>query len=105
MPKQVFQSSYPTCAVTGTRTSRPVSWGTILARSQTAPLIADKVKIPVIALGGEKSLGAKVPQMVAMVATSVEGYTIADCGHFIPEEQPEEVVTYVRKLAERVARQ
>jgi pimeloyl-ACP methyl ester carboxylesterase len=72
---------------------------------QTAPLITHKVKIPVIALGGEKSLGAKVPQMVAMVATSVEGYTIADCGHFIPEEQPEEVVTYIRKLAEKVARQ
>jgi pimeloyl-ACP methyl ester carboxylesterase len=76
-----------------------------MTMDQTAPLITDKVKIPVIALGGEKSLGAKVPQMVAMVATSVEGYTIADCGHFIPEEQPEEVVTYIRKLAEKVARQ
>jgi pimeloyl-ACP methyl ester carboxylesterase len=72
---------------------------------QTAPLITHKVKIPVIALGGEKSLGAKVLEMVAMVATSVEGYTIADCGHFIPEEHPEEVVTYIGKLAERVARQ
>jgi pimeloyl-ACP methyl ester carboxylesterase len=76
-----------------------------LTMDQTAPLTTHKVKIPVIALGGEKSLGAKVQQMVAMVATSVEGHTIPDCGHFIPEEQPEDVVTYIKQLAERVARQ
>jgi pimeloyl-ACP methyl ester carboxylesterase len=63
------------------------------------------VKIPVIALGGDKSLGDKVSQMVAMVANSVEGHTIPGCGHFIPEERPEEVVTYIKKLANKVARQ
>jgi pimeloyl-ACP methyl ester carboxylesterase len=42
--------------------------------------------------------------MVAMVADSVEGHTLADCGHFIPEEQPEEVMTYIRRLAEKAAR-
>jgi pimeloyl-ACP methyl ester carboxylesterase len=40
-----------------------------------------------------------------MVADSVEGHTLADCGHFIPEEQPEEVITYIRRLAEKAARQ
>jgi pimeloyl-ACP methyl ester carboxylesterase len=39
-----------------------------------------------------------------MVADSVEGHTLADCGHFIPEEQPEEVITYIRRLAEKAAR-
>jgi pimeloyl-ACP methyl ester carboxylesterase len=43
--------------------------------------------------------------MVAMVADSVEGHTLADCGHFIPEEQPDEVITYIRRLAEKAARQ
>jgi pimeloyl-ACP methyl ester carboxylesterase len=72
---------------------------------QTAPLTKQKVRIPVIALGGEKSFGEKVPQMVALVASSVEGQVIPDCGHFIPEEQPEEVFKYIKKLAENVARQ
>lgn len=71
---------------------------------QTAPLTINKVQLPVIALGGDKSLGDKVQQMVAMVADSVEGHTLADCGHFIPEEQPEEVVTYIKKLAEKAGR-
>jgi pimeloyl-ACP methyl ester carboxylesterase len=71
---------------------------------QTAPLTLRKLQLPVIALGGDKSLGDKVQQMVAMVAGSVEGHTLADCGHFIPEEQPEQVVTYIKRLAEKAAR-
>ncbi|MGB7553014.1 MAG: alpha/beta hydrolase [Candidatus Korobacteraceae bacterium] len=71
---------------------------------QTAPLTINKVRLPVIALGGEQSLGTEVHQMVAMVAGSVEGHTIAYCGHFIPEEQPEEVMTYIKILAEKAAR-
>jgi pimeloyl-ACP methyl ester carboxylesterase len=70
---------------------------------QTAPLTINKVRVPVIALGGEKSLGNKVHQMVSMVAGSVEGHTLVHCGHFIPEEQPEEVMTYIRILAEKAA--
>jgi pimeloyl-ACP methyl ester carboxylesterase len=71
---------------------------------QTAALTLRKVKPPVIALGGDKSLGDKVQQMVAMVADSVEGHTLADCGHFIPEEQPQQVMTYISRLAEKAAR-
>ena len=71
---------------------------------QTAPLTINMVQVPVIAVGGEKSLGTKVQQMVAMVADSVEGHTLADCGHFIPEEQPEEVMAYISRLAEKAAR-
>jgi pimeloyl-ACP methyl ester carboxylesterase len=71
---------------------------------QTAPLTLRKLQLPVIALGGDKALGDKVQQMVAMVADSVEGHTLADCGHFIPEERPEEVITYIKKLAAKAAR-
>jgi pimeloyl-ACP methyl ester carboxylesterase len=52
----------------------------------------------------EKSLGGKVQQMAAVFADSIEGHTLADCGHFIPEEEPEEVMTYIRRLAEKAAR-
>jgi hypothetical protein len=35
---------------------------------QTEPLMAAKITVPVVALGGEKGLGDKVGNMVAMVA-------------------------------------
>ena len=71
--------------------------------SQTEPLQKNKVKVPLIALGGEKGLGAKVQEMVKAVAESVEGSVLLDCGHFIPEEAPDEVVRNIHALVEKVA--
>jgi pimeloyl-ACP methyl ester carboxylesterase len=66
--------------------------------SQTAPLTENKVKIPVVALGGEKGLGALVGKFVSMVASNVQSEVIPSCGHFIPEERPEKVVEHIRIL-------
>jgi pimeloyl-ACP methyl ester carboxylesterase len=33
--------------------------------------------------------------MVKMVAENVEGGVIPDCGHFVPEERPEEIVRHI----------
>ena len=67
---------------------------------QTKPLAVlltgHKVKVPVVALGGGKGLGEKVLAMVKLVAKEVEGETIPDCGHFLPEEYPEVVVRHLR---------
>jgi pimeloyl-ACP methyl ester carboxylesterase len=71
---------------------------------QTEPLQKKKVKVPLIALGGEKGLGAKVQEMVDAVVESVEGSILPDCGHFIPEEAPDEVVRSIHALVEKVAR-
>ena len=71
---------------------------------QTEPLQKNKVKVPLIALGGEKGLGAKVQEMVDAVAESVEGSVVPDCGHFIPEEAPDEVARSIHALVEKVAR-
>jgi pimeloyl-ACP methyl ester carboxylesterase len=65
---------------------------------QTAPLTKHKVQVPVVALGGEKAQGVAIRKMVEMVAEHVEGGSIADCGHFVPEERPEEIVRYVLAL-------
>jgi pimeloyl-ACP methyl ester carboxylesterase len=54
---------------------------------QTEPLKVRKVTVPVVALGGEKGLGAKVSEMVKIVAATVESHTLKDCGHFMPEEE------------------
>ncbi len=65
---------------------------------QTAPLMRNKVRVPVLALGGAKGLGARVGEMLSLVAETVESTLVADCGHFIPEERPEEVVRHVLTL-------
>jgi len=63
---------------------------------QTEPLTLNKVRVPVIALGGEKAQGGRIAEMVALVAETVEGGSVPDCGHFIPEERPDEIVRRVR---------
>lgn len=68
---------------------------------QTESLMTEKVTVPVIALGGEKGLGDRVGVMMKMVAQDVEAHTIADCGHFVPEERPEVVVEHVLAMARR----
>ena len=63
---------------------------------QTAALAQDKLRLPVLALGGEASMGAAMGELAKLVAERVEAAVLPGCGHFIPEEQPEEVV---RRLA------
>jgi len=52
----------------------------------------EKLRIPVLALGGEYS-GADGPfYSLAQLAQHVSGGIIPQCGHFIAEEQPEELL-------------
>jgi pimeloyl-ACP methyl ester carboxylesterase len=71
--------------------------------AQTDPLMSAKIAVPVVALGGEKGLGGQVGKMVAMVAANVEAHTLADCGHFMPEERPEFVIGHILDLRDRTA--
>ena len=70
---------------------------------QTEPLLERKATVRVVALGGEKGLGAKVGEMVSMVAETVEAHTLPDCGHFMTEERPEEVIRHIVAIAAQVA--
>ncbi len=70
---------------------------------QTEALAKSKVSVPVVAIGGEKSLGAKVGEMVKMVAQHVDAETLPDCGHFVPEERPDAVVRHVLAMAAKLA--
>jgi pimeloyl-ACP methyl ester carboxylesterase len=70
---------------------------------QTEPLMAAKITVPVVALGGEKGLGGKVGEMVAMIAENVEAHTLAGCGHFMTEERPEFVIGHILDVSSRVA--
>ena len=67
------------------------------------PLLRNRVTIPVIAVGGEFSLGSKVGDMVKLVAENVTTEIIADAGHFLPEERPEAVAQLVLSAMEKFA--
>ncbi len=70
---------------------------------QTTLLKHKKVTTPILAIGGEKGLGAKVGSMVEAVAKHVTSKVIKDCGHFIPEEQPAEFVRQFEAFAAEMA--
>ena len=68
--------------------------------AQTEPLTEAKVSVPVVTMGGAaKRLGAKVGEMMKLVAENVEVVTLADCGHFLPEERPDAVIKRVLAVA------
>ena len=69
----------------------------------TEPLVTNKVKVPIAAFGGDKSLGSKVGEMMCAVAENVSGGVISHCGHFIPEEAPDELVKRFEEFVSKVA--
>ena len=60
---------------------------------------AFKLPMPVLALGGDRSWGRRteVLESLRRVASDVRGGVIEECGHFMPEEQPERLL---RRLLE-----
>ncbi len=52
-----------------------------------------RLTMPVLALGGARAeargRGEEPLESLRLIATDVRGGVIPDCGHFIPEEQPE----------------
>ena len=56
-----------------------------------AAIARGKLAMPVLAVGGGRSFGRgeEVEQSLRRVAENVTGVVVPDCGHWIPEEQPE----------------
>ena len=53
-----------------------------------------KLKMPVLALGGDKAFGRGIDTLQSMqrVAEDVRGGVVEDCGHWVQEEQPQQVI-------------
>jgi pimeloyl-ACP methyl ester carboxylesterase len=68
---------------------------------QTSLLKTAKVRVPVIAIGGSDSRGDQVREMISMVATNVSGVVVPNCGHFVPEEHPQELVRQIQDSLHR----
>jgi pimeloyl-ACP methyl ester carboxylesterase len=49
----------------------------------------NKLKMPVLALGGERGFGAIAKRSMEQLADNVRGGVVEQCGHWIPEERPE----------------
>jgi microsomal epoxide hydrolase len=47
--------------------------------------------MPVLALGGKSATGDNLRRSMEPLAVNVEGGVIEDCGHYVMEEQPEQV--------------
>jgi len=62
---------------------------------QTEALETRKVEVPIFALGGDHSRGDQVRQWLTHVASNITGVVIPNCGHFVPEEQPEILVEHI----------
>lgn len=71
--------------------------------AQTERFTRDKVRVPVLALGGEQCFVDRTRQLLTTVAENVQGGIVPNCGHFIHEEQPEELVKLLREFWRTVA--
>ena len=52
-----------------------------------------KLHMPVLALGGKTAGGDALRKSMGNLAVSVEGGEVDDCGHYVLEEQLEQVAT------------
>jgi pimeloyl-ACP methyl ester carboxylesterase len=57
-----------------------------------AALAQTKLTMPVLAIGGDKSLGVQLGEQMKTVATDVKVMVLKDTGHWIMEEQPKETM-------------
>jgi len=55
-----------------------------------------KLTMPVLALGGEKSFGATMAEVMRAGAENVQGGVVPDSGHWIMDENPKATVALVR---------
>jgi haloacetate dehalogenase len=77
-------------------------------RAQESDLVLDdedaaagrRLTIPILALWGSAGLPARLPtlEIWRQYADDVTGAEIPDCGHFIPEERPDVLLTRLRKF-------
>jgi pimeloyl-ACP methyl ester carboxylesterase len=63
-----------------------------------AELSRTKLTMPVLSIGGEKSLGKQLGQQMKLVATNVTVIVLPDTGHWILEERPKETTDALVKF-------
>ena len=77
-------------------------WAYFVSFPQTAKdfaqLSQSKLGMPVLAIGGEKSLGEVLGRQMKVVATDVTVVVLKDTGHWVLEERPKETTDALQKF-------
>jgi pimeloyl-ACP methyl ester carboxylesterase len=60
---------------------------------QNKILAENKIKPPVLALGGDIGSAPDIYELMKPLCGSISGGQIKDCGHYIPEEQPDKLAS------------
>jgi pimeloyl-ACP methyl ester carboxylesterase len=60
---------------------------------QNEKLFANKIKTPVLALGGDVGSAPNIHELMRPLCKNLRGGLIEACGHYIPEEQPAKLAT------------
>jgi pimeloyl-ACP methyl ester carboxylesterase len=68
------------------------------AAKDFAQLSQTKLTIPVLTIGGDKSLGEALGQQAKVVATDVTVVVLKDSGHWVLEEHPKETTEALQKF-------
>jgi pimeloyl-ACP methyl ester carboxylesterase len=55
-----------------------------------------RLRMPVLAIGGEKSLGATMAVVMSAAADDVREVVVKDSGHWLMEEQPAATIQAIR---------
>jgi pimeloyl-ACP methyl ester carboxylesterase len=59
-----------------------------------------KLAMPVLAIGGEKSFGKTMAEIMRVAASDVQEGVVPDSGHWIMEENPTETIAMVRAFVD-----
>jgi pimeloyl-ACP methyl ester carboxylesterase len=60
-----------------------------------------RLRVPVLAIGGEKSFGLQMAEVMKSAADKVEAVSIPDAGHWLMEEQPQATIAAIRSFLDR----
>jgi pimeloyl-ACP methyl ester carboxylesterase len=63
-----------------------------------APMAQTKLTMPVLSIGGDKSLGEALAQQMKLVATDVTVVVLKNTGHWVMEESPKETMEALGKF-------
>jgi pimeloyl-ACP methyl ester carboxylesterase len=64
-------------------------------------LAEGKLVMPVLALGGDKSFGVTMAEVMKAAATNVQGEVVPDSGHWIMEENPKATIALIRAFLDK----
>jgi pimeloyl-ACP methyl ester carboxylesterase len=68
------------------------------AAKDFAQLSQTKLTMPVLAIGGDKSLGEALGQQAKLVATDATVIVLKNTGHWVLEENPKETTDALQKF-------